>query len=404
MFFKGYVTIYIKGRRPELFLNMLMKENIFIWDVQHVNGNMCKGKVYIKDVRKLKQIRRNTHFKISFEGKFGIPFFFARMRTHRPVALGITLACLLILFVSNMVWNVKVVGVNEEIRHEIELELNKYGLKEGTLKYRVDPLEHIERSLIRDIKDLMWVGIEKRGTTYIVQGVEKTVVDQTEEKSPQHLVAAKDGEIIQMMVESGQPVVKVHQIVKKGDILVSGIIGEQKNENEDKEKDDKEEEQKKEADQKIRAEGEIIAETWYQSEVTVPMTAHHETLTGNKDRHYKLRLGKVTVPIWGIFKEDYTETYSITEETTLHFFRWKLPINVVSETMFEKRTIEEQRSEKEAVEKGIEQAKRELSNQLDTDARIVYEKVLHQSRENDKVKLHVFMRVHENIAKPQPIN
>ncbi|MBB6454314.1 hypothetical protein HNQ94_002789 [Salirhabdus euzebyi] len=399
LFFKGYITFYVEGKRPEIFLNKCLAENIPIWDIRRIKSDKCEAKVHLKHLRDVKKIRRMLGYKISFKDKFGLPFILSKLKIKKPLVVGLFLSILLVFILSNIVWQVKIVGVSPEMEYKIEERLDAYGLKKGIFKFSIGSIDDIERNITNELKDVMWIGIEEKGTTYVVQGVEKTIADKEQDNTPQHLVARVEGNIVRMLVETGAPQVSVDQFVNKGDILVSGIIGQDQSDNED---DDDEKEQDGNQ-QYVHAEGTVIAETWYTSETTVPLTYQHETLTGEQDNQYRLGIGNLSLPIWDIFAPDYSHTLVEKEEKPLYFLNMKLPFSILKKTIHEKDIIKGERTEKKAIQEGIEQAKRELKKHIDFEAKIIEERILHQTLENGKVKLNIYFRVQENIAVPQPI-
>src|SRR5699024_2811679 len=136
---------------------------------------------------------------------------------------------------------------------------------------------------INDIPNLLWVGVHKQETTFFLEGVEKIVVEEEEEKGPRHLVAAKKGVIAKMHVSKGKPQVRVDEYVEPGDILVSGKLDfsdEASGANEDEQEATL-----------IAAEGEVRARTWYETTVIVPLKTNYEMLTGEKKQKYYVQIG-----------------------------------------------------------------------------------------------------------------
>jgi similar to stage IV sporulation protein len=69
----------------------------------------------------------------------------------------------------------------------------------------------------------------------------------------------------------------------------------------------------------------------------------------------------------------------------------------------EKEKVERNYSWEEAFQKAKEIARKELLSQLEDDASIKGEKLLHRAKENGKVRVEMHYQVIENIGIPQPI-
>src|SRR5699024_9771076 len=144
-----------------------------------------------------------------------------------------------------------------------------------------------------DIPELLWVGVDQKGTTFFLEGVEKIVVKEEEADEPRNLVAAKKGVIQNMYVSKGVPQVAVHDYVQPGDLLVSGVLGE------NEEADDEEREEAEQPLEYVAAEGEVIANTWYEVTVNAPLLVNEEVLTGNQKQKYFIQFGNFQIPVWG---------------------------------------------------------------------------------------------------------
>src|SRR5699024_4876058 len=274
----GYITVLVKGRQPELFFQKCIEQDILVWNVEKKSETVCAGNIKLKDYSNLKKIRRVTDYKLTFTNKRGFPFLIRHFIRKRELLAGLLLSILLIFFFSNIIWEGRITGVPKDIEKKISDQLTEYGIHQGTWAFTLDSPSDIQQRLINDIPELLWVGIQQNGTSFVLEGVEKTIVEEEEVEGPRNLVAAKKGVIENMYVSKGQPRVQVNDFVEPGDVLVSGKI-KFSNENEGDEDDEKKDETYK----LIAAEGEVTAKTWYETEVTIPLKANHEHVTGNTE-------------------------------------------------------------------------------------------------------------------------
>lgn len=394
----GSVTISVSGNKPELFFQRCTSYGIRIWNVTKPKSDTCNGTIRLKDVKHIKRLRRGTNYKIKFIDRKGYPFVIRRYLRKKELIIAFILSMLLIFGLSNIVWEVKITGVPKDIEEKINKQLNQYGIHPGSWIFSLDSPKEIQQQLLDDVPELLWVGIDQKGTTFYLEGVEKVVVKEEEKKNPRNLIAAKKGIIKKMYVSQGVAQVEVHDFVEKGDLLVSGKMGMEADNNEGKKDEDK-----KKKIRYVAADGEITATTWYEIKVTAPLKTSAERLTGNQEEKYHIAFGDVKLPIWGFGSPEFTEIHREEMEKPLRFLKWDLPIKFIETKLYEKTYTNYKRTEKEAIEVGIKQAKEQLKLQLGPEAKILSEKVLHESMQNGKVKLHLYISVEENIVEAQPL-
>ncbi|MEC5422218.1 sporulation protein YqfD [Virgibacillus sp. C22-A2] len=398
-FITGYVTISVKGSNPELFFQKCIHSGLTIWDVKKTADDTCTGNIKLKDIKVIRQIKRNSNYKITFVGKKGYPFTVKLFLRKKQLVVGLIMSILLIIFLSNIIWEVKITGVPKEIEEKISKQLESYGIHPGSWIITLESPNSIQQKLVKDVPELLWVGVHQKGTTFFLEGVEKIIVNKEEVKGPRNLVATKKGIIKTMYVSKGLPKVHVNDFVEPGDVLVSGII----NESEETDEDEDSESGNKNLEL-VAAAGEITATTWYEVLVTIPLEASYEHLTGNQEKKHYIRIGSVRAPLWGFGEPDYKNIHSEVVERELNFFKWKLPVKIGETILSEKMYTKVERSREEAINTGIQQAKEDLKLELGQEARILSEKVLHDTIENGKVKLSLYISVEENISEEQPIS
>lgn len=383
--FSGIVTVKVRGKGIERFINMLIRDQIHIWYVKKHGADAVTFKMKLSDIKKLRPIARKSSCKIEFLKRTGLPFLLKRLLKNSGFVAGAILFLAVILLLSNMVWGIEVTGADPATEHKIRKELNAIGVKKGKLQFFLDNPEAIQRKLTDNINAITWVGVELKGTTYHFQVVEKTEQEQPEYLSPRHLVAKKKAVIVDMFVEDGKPQVSVHDHVKPGQLLVSGVIGEG------------------ERTKNVPAKGEIYGETWYETTVILPLKSTFQVFNGNeKNRHY-LKFGNLPIRIWGFEKIEYQEYEADTDEKNFRFLKWELPISYVKQTLREREEVTRVYSNSEAFDVAKLMARNDIKSRLSENDKIKGEKVLHKSVDNGKVKISIHFQIIENIAIGQPI-
>ncbi|MBO8176855.1 MAG: sporulation protein YqfD [Bacillus sp. (in: Bacteria)] len=384
-FFQGTVLVRARGVGVERFVNRLMNAQIALWNIKRQGTDTITFYVMLKDIHKLRRYVRKEPIRLSFLRGVGMPFLWKRVMKNSGFFVGIILFLGAVFLLSNMVWGIEIKGASPELEHKIEKQLKEMGITKGKLRFYIDDVQTIQRKLTNELKEVTWIGVQLKGTTYHFEVVEKNTPPPVEYIGPQNLIAKKNGVIVQLFIENGQPLVSVHEYVAKGQILVQGVIG------------------KGEFSKVVPAKGEVWAETWYKTDVELPLTSQFTVMTGNSHKTHRLSFGSFSIPIWGFESPEFTNVQKETNQYPLHFLGWKLPISYSKEVVWETEEVERTYSKEEALEAAIAIGRDNLIKTLPEGARIKGEKVLQQRIENGKVKVSIYFQVIENIAEAQPI-
>ncbi|MDA7026897.1 sporulation protein YqfD [Bacillus sp. CLL-7-23] len=389
-FFTGKIQLQVMGTGIERFLNECIRRGIPLFDVKR-KDQIVFLYILLSDVHVFRKTIRDFDCKCRFLKRKGLPFLLQKSKRNSGFTLGIAAFFVIMFLLSNMIWKIDISGANPETEHQIRQELNRIGIKKGRLQFLIMTPQKIQQSLTKKVENITWVGIELNGTALHMKVVEKNEPEKEKGISPRHIIAKKDATISSMFVEKGEPLVTVNEHVKKGQKLVSGLIGNEEDEEEDK--------------QKVGAKGEIFGETWYRSTVTVPLETSFDVFTGKVKTRHKLSSGFLSVPFWGFsFKEEkLSDPKTETEEHPLHFFKFTLPFTYVKETTRESEKVKRVYTKKEAAREAIKMGKQDVRKKIGDDGKIISEKVLHETSENGKVKLIILYQVIEDIVQTTPI-
>jgi similar to stage IV sporulation protein len=381
----GIVHIKIIGFHTELFLNRCIAERIPIWNIRRISKECLTAYLFVDDVLYIRPLLRESDCKIRFIEKKGLPFLLKKIWSRSGLVIGIFFFLSVLFFLSNIIWNIEIEGAKPETEYKIEKALKDMGLKKGEFIFLLPTNQEIQQALSEQIKEITWVGVQLKGTTYEFDVVEKELAKEKESLNPRNLVAKKTAVITNMVVEQGQQIAKENDFVEEGELLISGIIGNEKN------------------PQFVPAKGKVLGKVWYGSEVKVPLNSTFYSYTGeSKEKHYITLFG-LKIPIWGFSKISYKEVDVKEQVKSLNFLRWKIPIAYSREINYEADKHERTYTKEEAVDVGIKMAEDELAGKLSDEAKIIDMKIRHQSFVNGTVNLKIYFGVIENIVKESPI-
>lgn len=219
----GYVKAEVYGFAPERFMNLIIKNDVVIWDVESTE----QGYIFYtgrKNLMKMKPYLQKTNMKIRLLRKYGLPYFLKQHKKRAAFLIGFLLFCVMVYVLSLFVWEVKVTGEDKLVADSLLKEIEEQYVPLGTIKSKID-CSKLEESLRKDFDEISWISCELKGTSltvYLEEGMAPKA--QTEDFQTGDLVAAKDAVLTKMITRQGTPVVKVKDTVKKGDILISGTI------------------------------------------------------------------------------------------------------------------------------------------------------------------------------------
>ncbi len=219
----GYVKVTVYGFAPERFMNLIIKNDIIIWNVETIEQGFSfyTGRRNLLD---MKPYLKKTNMKIQIMEKHGLPYFLKSHRKRTPFLVGFILFGVFLYIVSQFVWEIKVTGEDTLVAENLLKQIEEKYIPLGTLKSNVDCAK-LEESLRRDFDEISWISCELKGTVLTIHLEEGMLIGEKEDlKITGDIVASKDATITKIITRQGTPVAKVRDKVKKGEILISGTI------------------------------------------------------------------------------------------------------------------------------------------------------------------------------------
>ena len=320
-YYKGRVSV---GDTCKL-ANLLLKQGICSTVAPSGEFSLRKK----DDSRFLSSAKSRIRFELG--SPLGIYGFIQRNRKKYGLIIAFILTCVIFFVSSGLVWDVRISGNETLPDYVIENALDDLGLGVGTPWRSIDK-SAIEAELLLESDDIAWISVNRRGTVAYVEVIESENVGIRKENGPlySNIVADRDGVIEEITVQSGRANVKIGDVVKKGDVLISGVIENEKGVSFCR------------AQGYVRAEGacDVIAEAERE---------HVDKVVGNKKILYiKIVLFNFSI---NIFKNygNYENTCDIIEEIREFalFDKYELPIRIEKAYAYEYTELTHIRSDNE---------------------------------------------------------
>ena len=371
----NYIKVVIEGKNINNYVKWMIKQKINIINLNIIKHNKLEVIINYKDYKELKKYSKTYQVKII--KKYGNLKIFETIKKNLFILIPILLSTIFLYFLSNIIFSVDVIYNDKEVVKTIEKELSKYGIEKYKLKKNYMYLDKIKDEILKNNKDtLEWLEIIEDGTKYIVKLVERKQEKKEQSYEYQSISSAKDSIITSIKAYSGEKIKEINDYVKKGDVIVSGIMTK--------------------PDGSLiyeKAEAKVYGEVWYKIDIEYPYVYKEEKVTGKSKEVFVINFLNKKIPIFSYskYKKFKVKSNNIIENNLL-------PIAISKEKQYEVIVKEEIYTWEEAISNAIEVAKKKLLDNNSKIINIIKIEILNKEAIGSKVKLNLFVSVEEDIT------
>ncbi len=219
----GYVICCTVGGDWERFMNMCRHHRIVLWHIER--SDKIVFSMSIKNFKHISPLAMKAGILPHILQKIGLPFIIMSIRRKASFYTGFILFLMLLHILSFFVWDISFEGQHTYTKETLTKALEDMDVHTGMRRKNLR-CDDIEKNIRRIYPDISWVSAEEIGSRLVISIKEANddKIDAREEEGAYHLVAAYDGTVKSICVNRGIAAVEVGQKVKKGQILISGII------------------------------------------------------------------------------------------------------------------------------------------------------------------------------------
>ena len=370
----SHYIIKIEGHRPNSLLSLLI-----ILKIPFIKRKETKTYLILEIeeeyFEKIKKIAPT--YQISILKRTGIAYLIHLYKTKKIFLYSIIFSFLIIILLTNIVFSIRVVETDKEIKNMILTDLAENGIKKFSFKVSYKKKEAIREKILAKEKDyLEWLEIEEIGTMYQVKLIRRINNPKEKALKPRSIIAKKKGRITRIEADYGEVIAKKNDVVDKGDTLISGLI---KN--------------KEEIKTKVAAKGKVYAEVWYQVNLNLPTIYQEETKTGNQKNILEILFLDKNIFISELFKYQ----NSINKEKVIYhnnLIPFRISFTKKEEINIKQVTYQNKSSQKEIEQLAIKKLKQRLGN----DIKILSINVLKKKTSADRIEVELFFKVEEDIT------
>lgn len=220
----GYFDFTVNGTFPERFLNLASRKGVRLWRTSGSKESLSASAA-VSDMQLLSGIAKKAGCTFTVNKKHGLPEFCSRYKYRCGLLIGAVIGSVICVYMSGFIWNIKINVPDELNEYEIRRELAQTGLYEG-VAYNYNDISAAERHIKMLDDRISWISINVFGTNAEVEiSFKRDNKDKYAEKTMiSNMISKADGTVTKIESGSGKPAVKIGAGVRKGQLLISGIV------------------------------------------------------------------------------------------------------------------------------------------------------------------------------------
>jgi len=292
----------------------------------------------------------------------GFPRWLLFLFKRPGLIVGAVLVLIITYYSSRVIWGFDVVGNPTVPDDEILLMLDGLGCGYGSYIPHLD-LDHIHAQFTAMNPDISWIAVNLKGNFATVEVAETQKGESVlrEDNVYANIVAKEDAQLYLIKTASGVSMAKPGDIVKKGEILISGVIDVREN--------------------RVRyeyADGEVLAYVPRVIEVKIPLRSHEKSYTGREKIKKSIKIFKKSINLFSKGGIEYTVYDKIIDDRQVCLFGiFPLPLWTNTTTYREYEYVDRELSNDKAAALAMAQLRDRLDEVLE-DAELVSNKVTYR--------------------------
>lgn len=360
------------GENYEKILNLAAKNGITFWNTRLLKDGI-ETYISVANFKRLPDIMHSSGLRVHIISKIGFPFITFKNRKRIGFIAGLILTIVFLEFMSGFIWIIEVKGNKNVDRDKILAACAEIGIKEGTSKRNINTKIQKEKLLLK-VDSLAWASLNIEGSLLTVN-VTEIKTSKKDSGKASNLKAKADGIIQKIDVTKGNCIVKTGDTVKKGDILVSGIL------------------EKANSTEFIHSAGSVIAVT----EREITLKGKYRDVKSVENGRVKtkkvLKFFGIKIPLF--LGKEHSDYNSILKEESFSLFGKSLPITLYTKEFRYKEKMVKNLNKEQLIEKLNEELRVKLKTEKIEDYEILNCDI---SEEIDGIAMTVIVSATENIA------
>ena len=175
----------------------------------------------VRCYHRLRPLARRSHTRVRLAKKQGLCFVLLRWRGRWGLVLGPLVLAAVLAFSGNVVWAIRFDGVPAAQQIQLRSQLLQAGIWEGAW-LRPDSLDAARQELLAQNEEYSWLTLNFYRGRLVVEASQLRPAPELPQGQSCDLVSVADGVVLEVNIQSGQPLCSPGQTVAKGQQLAAG--------------------------------------------------------------------------------------------------------------------------------------------------------------------------------------
>lgn len=221
----GYRDVSASQEHAVGVLNGLRESGVAHWRMRNTADGGIAFRIRERDVAAFRGLCDAAAVAVQWGDQRGLPALLRRYRRRWGIPVGAAVFALLTALSCRVVWEVDVTGNEKLDKTQIIRMLSDYGFGVGS-PFRFVDFDVLQNEFLLTTDEIAWISVNMEGTVARVQVRENLGGRRAGENSTgiSNIVAAEDGQIVEVQIRGGKAAVAIHDVVRKGELLISGVI------------------------------------------------------------------------------------------------------------------------------------------------------------------------------------
>lgn len=373
------ISIIIENKFITSALNLILKNQLYYKSIKKCKDDSIKIKVSSSQVKNFTILfdKNNIKYRVIYDSRY---LFLNKLKKRTGIIIGFFIMAVILNFSSNIVWRIDIEGNNNLSDKEILKILENSNFRIGSYIPKID-YDEIQNKILLNTNKLSWISLNINGNVACVEVKETLAQDKSEKNQYTNIVASDSGQIVEMKIINGEKVVALKDVVKEGDLLISGISTSQS-----------------QGVKYTNASGEVYAIVNKDIKICIPYENEKKTYIGKVYTKKRLKIFSKEINFY-INNNKYVEICDKIEKEKqiLLFGKYKLPI-IIYETRYYPYQIDKTvYSKSEAVDVALAKLRHDLDDIL-MNAELV-SKSIKTSNNDTSILVNCNIYIIKNIAR-----